>query len=182
MTPFIETFTGTRFTPLNPSVDSIWIEDISHALSHLCRFNGHTRVFYSVGEHSWRVSRLLEKWGEDADVQFWGLMHDAWEAYAGDWATPLKQSEIGEGYRLAESKGMRIICQRFQMHETMPEIVKLADAVMLATEARDLMPNKPEHWGNLVVRPDEDRIVPWPIPPMANFMFTERFKELDVQR
>ncbi len=181
MTPFIETFTGQRFTPLAPTPEMIWVEDIAHALSNLCRFNGHVREFYSVAEHSVRVSWVLEEWGEDEDVQFWGVNHDAWEAYAGDWATPLKQSEIGAGYRLAEARGMRAICQRFSMAETMPEAVRIADAVMLATEARDLMPFKPEHWRGLMVKPLEDRIAPWS-PKEARQRFLARFHDLDGRR
>ncbi len=179
--PFIETATGTRFHPLAPIMNDIWIEDIAHSLANICRFNGHVREFYSVAEHSIRVSWLLENWGEDEDVQFWGLMHDASEAYIGDWATPLKQSEIGDGYLQVEHNLMRTICRRFSLTETMPEPVKVADAVMLATEARDLMPNKPEHWRGLVVKPDDEHIAAWS-PKEAKQHFLERFHDLDGRR
>lgn len=40
------TFTGRTFSPLAPKSADIVIEDIAHALSHLCRFGGHTKQFY----------------------------------------------------------------------------------------------------------------------------------------
>jgi 5'-deoxynucleotidase YfbR-like HD superfamily hydrolase len=178
MQPFIETFTGTAFRPLAPVLDDIWIEDIAHALSNQCRFSGHVREFYSVAEHSVRVSELLEEWGEDRDVQFWGLLHDASEAYLVDLPTPLKQSEeFGEFYRTAEEQLMRMICNKFGMVERMPDPVKIADAVLLATEARDLMPYVPKHWSNLMVKPMGRRIIPTS-PAVSKYTFLQRFHSL----
>lgn len=181
-TPFIETFCAERFTPLAPDPAQIWIEDIAHALSHQCRFSGHVATFYSVAEHSVRVSHLLEEWGEDEDVQLWGLMHDASEAYLVDLPTPLKSSpEIGEPYRKAERALMRAICERFSMSEREPERVRVADAVMLATEVRDLMPGKPDHWRDLYVKPREEKISPR-AASVAKWGFLERFRDLDGRR
>lgn len=180
MTPFIETFLGERFQPLAPVPSSIFVEDIAHALSNQCRFAGHTRVHYSVAEHSVRVSWLVEEWGADEAVQLWALMHDASEAYLVDLPTPLKQSEFGQAYRQAEAELMNVICERFGMAPPEPEIVKAADLTMLATEARDLMPHKPAHWGELV-GPLPDRISPWSAR-MAEQHFIERFRDLDGRR
>lgn len=180
MTPHIETFSGERFQPLAPQLSSIFIEDIAHALSNQCRFAGHTRVHYSVAEHSVRVSWLVEEWGADESVQLWALMHDASEAYLVDLPTPLKQSELGEPYRRAEAALMLAICDRFGMARTQPELVSVADSVMLATEARDLMPFKPGHWP-YEIRPLPDRISPWS-SRMAEQHFIERFRDLDGRR
>ena len=43
---WIQTYTGIQFWPLDPRPEEIEIRDIAHALSLLCRFNGHCRVFY----------------------------------------------------------------------------------------------------------------------------------------
>lgn len=178
--PFIETFTGARFQPLAPVVNDVWIEDIAHALANQCRFSGHSRRHYSVAEHSIRVSMLLEEWGEDEDVQLWGLLHDASEAYLVDLPTPLKtHPAIGDGYRKAERTLMRVICARFSLPEREPERVRIADAVMLATEVRDLMPGRREHWKGLVVKPHEEAIV-WLGDPEREFL--ERFRTLDGRR
>lgn len=47
-TSWIQTFSGRKFFPLNPFLDSIVIQDIAHALSMQCRFTGHTSQFYCV--------------------------------------------------------------------------------------------------------------------------------------
>jgi uncharacterized protein len=176
MTALIETFCGEGFHPLAPTLESIWIEDIAHALSNQCRFAGHTRELYSVAEHSVRVSWLVEELGGDESEQVWGLLHDGSEAYLGDWATPLKRSSIGRHYRATEEQLMAAICRRFALPIEQPDIVHYADAVMLATEVRDLMPGKPEHWPSLLY-PHDERIAPW-TPKEAKQHFLERFHAL----
>lgn len=49
---YITTVTGKHFYPLDPNRQDIDIEDIAHALSLICRANGHFRHFYSVAQHS----------------------------------------------------------------------------------------------------------------------------------
>ncbi|CAJ0557650.1 unnamed protein product, partial [Mesorhabditis spiculigera] len=43
---------GQQFDLLRPTAGMIKPLDIAHALSNLCRFNGHTRTHYSVAQHS----------------------------------------------------------------------------------------------------------------------------------
>lgn len=45
---YITTVSGIHFDPVNPHEELIDIIDIAHALSMICRANGHTRIFYSV--------------------------------------------------------------------------------------------------------------------------------------
>jgi len=177
MTPFIETSTGRRFHPLAPVVQDICIDDIAHALAHQCRFSGHTRVHYSVAEHCVRVSELLQAWGEDETVQHWGLLHDASEAYLVDIPAPLKVDDRFSFYRDAEKLLMRAICIRFGLHWAEPEAVRRADAVLLATEARDLMPYRSEHWGKLTQQPLDEQIVPWSVET-AKRNFIARYLEI----
>ena len=78
---------------MNLHPDDVNIVDIAHSLAMQCRFTGHTKVFYSVAQHSVLVSKLLERRGCDHATVLWGLMHDAAEAYlVGDVATPVKKS------------------------------------------------------------------------------------------
>jgi hypothetical protein len=174
---FIETFTGRRFFPLSPVPDDIDIRDIAHALSQQCRFSGHTREFYSVGEHSVRVSELLEEWRCTPTIQLWGLMHDASEAYLVDIPLPLKLTETFAGYREAETRLMAAICGRFGLSVAEPERVRTADAALLATEARDLMPFVPAHWAGLKGIPHLTKIEPWS-PETAESVFLKRYERL----
>lgn len=45
MSEYITTYTGQHFEPTNPDPELIRIEDIAHALSMLCRGNGHVKTF-----------------------------------------------------------------------------------------------------------------------------------------
>jgi len=65
------------------------LNDIARALANTSRFGGHT-MFYSVAEHSLRVSDWLREQGLDERTQLLGLWHDATEAYIGDHPRPLK--------------------------------------------------------------------------------------------
>ncbi|MBF0612521.1 MAG: hypothetical protein HQL55_15470, partial [Magnetococcales bacterium] len=76
---WIQTFTGRQFWPLAPVLEHIHVQDIAHALSLLCRFNGHCQKFYSVAEHSLHVATILPP-----ELAGWGLLHDASEAYLAD--------------------------------------------------------------------------------------------------
>ena len=51
MSEYITTYTGLHFRPTEPDSDLIRIQDIAHALSLICRGNGHVQTFWSVGEH-----------------------------------------------------------------------------------------------------------------------------------
>jgi hypothetical protein len=86
----IMTCTFKMFDPLHPDVDLIDIADIAHALSMLCRANGHFLNFYSVGQHSINCAREAEARGYSRKVQLACLLHDASEAYLADVTRPVK--------------------------------------------------------------------------------------------
>lgn len=153
---FIRTYTGRKFWPLTPRADEVDIQDIAHALSLVCRWTGHTYCFYSVAEHSLRVSKLAEQlaladWrklvgkatGEHSwarKVALWGLLHDASEAYLCDMPSPLKHAPgMGQLYKGFEARLMEVIATRYELVPHMPSLVKDADLILLNTEARDLM-------------------------------------------
>jgi len=174
--PFIETATGRRFQPLDPVLADIRILDIAHSLAQQCRFNGHTRVHYSVAEHSVRVANLLERWGEPREVVLWGLLHDASEAYLTDVPSPLKKHLTFAAYMRAEERLMHAICIRFNLPVDQPLVIRQADEMLLATEARDLMPFRPEHWKDLTA-PLAETIDPW-TAVQAEQNFLRKFAEL----
>ena len=43
---WITTYGGIHFFPLEPEADKIEITDVAHALSLICRGNGHVKTFF----------------------------------------------------------------------------------------------------------------------------------------
>lgn len=86
----IQTYTGIMIDPLNPKKEEIKVEDVAHALSLLCRANGHFPHFYSVGQHSINCMKEAEARGLSKRVQLACLTHDASEAYLSDVTRPVK--------------------------------------------------------------------------------------------
>jgi hypothetical protein len=150
---WIQTYTGKKFFPLDPRPEDVCIEDIAHALSLLCRFGGHCRKFYSVAEHSARVSEAC-----DPTDAMWGLLHDASEAYLVDVPRPIKGYLVG--YREIEAQVQRAVCEHFGLSVEQPDSVSVADSVLLHTEARDLMGQPPNSWKHMA-EPLKARILPW---------------------
>ena len=144
MSSFIQVASGRTINPLDPNIKDITIEDISHALSNMCRFAGHTRKFYSVAEHSIRVSKEVP-----ANQAFRALMHDASEAYLVDIPRPIKYALFGDQYRVIEENLMEKIGAKFNFDPEMTPEIKRADDALLAQEARDLMDaeKNTELWG-----------------------------------
>lgn len=86
----IMTHSKIMFDPFCPKAEDIRIRDIAHALSLLCRANGHFPHFYSVGQHSLLCMREAEARGYSRRVQLGCLLHDASEAYLSDVTRPIK--------------------------------------------------------------------------------------------
>ncbi len=87
----IKTISGVMFDPLEPKEEQIKIEDIAHALSHLCRANGHFKDFYSVAQHCIHCAQEAQARGLSIRVQLGCLLHDGSEAYLSDVTRPVKQ-------------------------------------------------------------------------------------------
>lgn len=124
---WIETFSGVRFDLIEPKEDDILIEDIAHALSNLCRFSGHTKVFYSVAQHSLMLCDLVEE-----KYRLQALLHDASEAYLSDIPSPLK-FYLPE-YRKIEDNLIKLIFRKFKTEYPISSHVHLMDKVMVNVE------------------------------------------------
>ena len=92
MGDYITTYTGKHFEPSNPDPEMIRIEDIAHALSLICRGNGHVKTFWSVGQHC--INCAKEAWarGLSNRMVLACLLHDASECYMSDIPRPFKRS------------------------------------------------------------------------------------------
>ena len=172
---WMQTYTGKIVYPSALTADVICLEDIAHALSMLCRYNGHCNSFYSVAEHSVRMSEHFI----DYHDAMWALLHDASEAYLSDMPTPLKrQMPI---YKKIEESTQRVIAKKFDLDWPMPEVVHYADLRMLMTEKRDMMGPAPKDW-EINVAPFHEPIRETWRPKRAKFRFIEKYKILRAMR
>lgn len=169
---WMQTFTGLAFYPMDPRLEDINIEDISHALSMLCRYGGHTDRFYSVAEHCVHMSRAIEP-----EHALWALLHDATEAYMGDLIRPLKRAM--PNYVVWEDNLMDHICAKFGLEPGMPDAVKKLDTHILVNERAELMRPAPQAWVAIEdMQPHPHiEIVGWE-PEVAKYEYLKRFEEL----
>ena len=107
---YITTVTGKHFYPLDPKPQDIDILDIAHALSLICRANGHFKHFYSVAQHSIACAKEAAARGHSAEVILGCLLHDASEAYLCDVTRPVKK-HIPQ-YLQAENRLQEMIWER----------------------------------------------------------------------
>jgi len=96
------TVSGIVVDLMNPDPDTLLIEDIAHGLAYNCRWNGHTKGFWSVAQHCCMMFDMAPR-----DIRLAWLFHDAEEAYWGDMIKPLKNIIREEYPELLEK--MRII-------------------------------------------------------------------------
>lgn len=111
MADFIRTYTGKHFVPADPDPALLCIEDYAHALSLLCRGNGHVKTFWSVGEHCILCAKEAAARGLPDRMVLACLLHDAAECYLSDVPRPFK-AEMRE-YQALEDRTLDMIYTRF---------------------------------------------------------------------
>lgn len=145
----ITTYTGIPFYPLDPRLEEVATIDIAHALSLLCRANGHFRYFYSVGQHSLNCSKEAEARGLSERVQLGCLLHDASEAYISDLTRPVKrelieyleiEEQLQEFLYRAYGLGDLTPAERAQINEIDDNMLKLEMRLLLKSH-ENLEPN-----------------------------------------
>ena len=94
---WILTASARHFDYLDPRPDDIYILDIAQGLANECRYAGQARHFYSVAQHAWLTSQIV-----DPEYALEALLHDASEAYCKDIPRPLK--ELLPDYREIEAR------------------------------------------------------------------------------
>lgn len=134
---FIELSDGERWYPARDD-NEITIEALAHGMSNLCRFTGHCAFFYSIAEHSVKVSYLVES--------LTGLLHDAHEVVTNDLSKPVKVY-IGGSYGELEDKCERQVATLFGLDFPHGPVIKEADILMVLIESFDLLPSKGKEWG-----------------------------------
>lgn len=119
---------GVLFDVFNPNEEDITIEDISHALSNLCRYGGHSPKFYSVAQHS----VLCSLRGETIQEQLELLLHDASEAYLIDLPKPIKL--MLPEYIIVEDNLLNLIFNKFKLNFPLSARVHKIDRDLLEYE------------------------------------------------
>lgn len=123
---------GKSFNYLYPKVEDFDIEVIATSLSKICRYLGHCKGFYSVGNHSCLVHDLVApKFKKEA------LLHDAVETVTCDCVAGFKS--LLPDFKKYELKYEKILAKRFNLKFPFPKEVKIADLIMLATELKRLL-------------------------------------------
>lgn len=166
-------YSGTLFDYNEPASSDVTIEDIAHALSHICRFAGHIKHFYSVAQHAVNVSYLVPE-----EMALTALLHDTAEAFTNDLPTPLKIAfPIFKDLEVAIEAAM---AEKFGFQFPLPDEVKYADLQMLRLEKEKLKEDF-SNWAVLegVAMPTDKRL--WMIettPTEAKRRFINRYSEL----
>ncbi|MBQ7776209.1 MAG: hypothetical protein IJ379_09835 [Lachnospiraceae bacterium] len=111
MADHITTYTGIHFEPTEPDADKLNIQDIAHALSLICRGNGHVKTFFSVGQHCIRCALEAEARGYSGRVVLACLLHDASEAYMSDVPRPFKK--YLKEYKEFEEKLLEVVYTKY---------------------------------------------------------------------
>lgn len=155
---WIQTFTGNKHFVLEPERSQLRVRDVARALSMQCRYAGHSSDFYSVAEHCYHVSQIIEQrsacykhapWWRRllglvklcpvclTNVR-WGFVHDWSEAFLGDVTRPLKHTEDMRGYRAVEKRTQRWVTDSLGLPPEEPAVVKAVDTEILGTETHQL--------------------------------------------
>lgn len=174
------TVSDREVDPLNFTADMLDIGDVAHHLSMLCRFTGSVLEWYSVGQHSVLVSRLV--WDEtgDAAASMWGLLHDLPEYLTNDLTRQLKYcSGFGNGYRRVEDNIMSVAVEKYNLPLPKPDVVQWADDIVVRAETRDF---KGPKMRELLYSPDTDtyfpeRIIGWSFS-VAEYRFLNQYRLL----
>lgn len=113
------TYSGRKFDPMQMTPGDVYIEDIAHALSLLCRGGGQLSYFYSVGQHSLNCAAEAKARGWSERQQLACLLHDASEGYISDIIRPVKI--YLSNYLEIESKIMGTILTHFGLDDLTEE-------------------------------------------------------------
>lgn len=173
---WIQTVSGKKFDALEPTAAMVDILDIAHALSKLCRYNGHVREFYSVAQHCSLGSITLREMNYPERVQLQFLLHDASEFVLADVPRPFKK--YLKNYYEIEAGIQKVIFEKYGLPSEMLQQVIDMDNRMLRTEAEQLFDFAPlDDWHLSCGEPVAMEIYPLE-PEAARHQFLSIFSEL----
>ncbi len=142
---WIELVNGTRFYFQAPADYMVRVEEVAHSLSQLCRYNGHTRRFYSVAEHAILMADYVERGGGSPRECLTALHHDDAEYIIGDLARPVKAKT--PQFKAHENVLDETIARRFGTIHPFPAWLKELDRRILRDEREAVMNPSQNDWG-----------------------------------
>ena len=145
MSTYITTYTGVHFELMDPQPESVRIEDIAHALSLICRGNGHVKTFWSVGQHCICCAKEAAARNLPDRLVLACLLHDASECYMSDIPRPFKR-ELPE-YQAREDALLDMIYTKYlgsPLSEVEQRQLKEIDDAMLWHDLTTLLDEKPD--------------------------------------
>lgn len=178
---------------------TISLQEVAASLAKQCRFNGHTKTFYSVAHHSVLVSEQVERMIKSSGtygfspvakqaLSLSALLHDAGEAITGDIISPIKEllsshvvTDIEDSHRLEMNK--KANGNLFE-HWRNP-LIKRADLDLLCTEMVALLnveASETTEYGGVVLDHLIARIATETTWREDMSMFLRRFDELGGRR
>lgn len=131
------------------------LNEAVHAVCNICRFNGHTSRFYSVGEHTLLGEAALNLKGTDPRIIRSWLLHDLHEAYVGDIPLPLKRTSLASGLVELEERVQAAFLEQCAMPMDAVLVkgasVEYNDVLMLCYEVIHLMDDDSdaEEWSSV---------------------------------
>ena len=140
MSNYITTYTRRHFDPVNPEPADMDIKDIAHALSMICRGNGHVSSFWSVGEHCILCAKEAAAKGYANRLVLAALLHDASECYMSDVPRPLKQNM--KQYKEQENHLLDVLYTKFlgsSLDEQEEKLIKEIDDAVLWYDMKYLL-------------------------------------------
>ena len=127
------------------------VEDVAWSLSRLCRYNGHTRRFYTVAEHAILMADWVENMGGGPRECLTALHHDDAEYIIGDLPRPIKVKM--PQFKQLEQRLDEAVAIRFNTIFPLPKWLKDLDARILHDERRAVMNRSENEWGTDALQP-----------------------------
>jgi len=172
---YIRTFTGGYFYPQQPEQLVPDIRDIAHALSLVCRYNGHLKDFYSVGQHSLIVEKHATQVMKDINpnihpsslrlFSLQALLHDATEAYIPDMPSPIKQ--FLPDFKSMEKRLQKHLMKSFGLPENIHSIIHSVDKYIRRDEIESM-----QNWDETFT---SDRLSKFKITPERSKVVEQAF-------
>ena len=171
---FERTLTGINFDIFNPTSDMFDIRDIARSLAVKPRFNGFTKVPYSVAQHCLYASQFDA--GDDR-IAMDNLLHEIGETYLCDCPTQIKK--LWTGFKQCEENILFAGLMKYTGRDRFvdPLWTHTVDLRLRTTEAHQLMNGDKEWYLNF-----PDKAYDFVIDPLdwhvAEKMFLTRFEQL----